>query len=83
MSMSDAALANQHDTVAVNHIDGWSLVRPGMSGEAFSSAMRDAATMPMGDALELGGLAYDICGKPLAESDDESTAALFITITRF
>lgn len=69
------------DTIAVNHINGWSLLRSGMSGEAFSTALRHAATMPLGECIEAEAI-YDVCGQPLDAEDEAAPVALVIQIAR-
>ena len=55
------------DTETRNDITGWSLLRGGMSGEAFSTAMRHAALLDMCEAQEMVALEYSIGGQPLPE----------------
>lgn len=69
------------DTIAVNHINGWSLLRSGMSGEAFSTALRHAATLPLSKCIEAEAI-YSLSGQPLDAEDETAAVALVIQIER-
>lgn len=71
------------DVPARNVISRWALVSPRMSGSAFSTALRHAASIDMGEALEFDSLGYDESGAPIMDGDTGNVrCALYVSVER-
>jgi hypothetical protein len=80
--MANHTYDSGEDIKAQNIISRWALIGV-MSGDAFSTALRDAAMLNMGDGvIEIDGLQYDTTGQSIQEGDDDTPVALLVSIER-